>query len=96
VLFLFRQQHEAERGVASQPSIAEHPQNQYFREWTALVELLRDSWLATASARPRAAYVETERRQSYRYPILRRFTFFHSAAVARLADRSSRLVALLK
>ena len=59
-----------------QPSIADHPQNQYFQEWTALVELLRDSWLATASVKPRAASLETERWQDFRYPIFRRFTFF--------------------
>lgn len=27
------------------PSIAEHPQNRDFHNWTALIELLRDSWL---------------------------------------------------
>lgn len=59
-----------------QPSIDEHPQNQYFQEWTALVELLRESWVAVARANPRAAYLEAERWVNYRYPIFRRFTFF--------------------
>jgi hypothetical protein len=58
------------------PSIAEHPQNQYFQEWTPLVELLRDSWLAVASTDSRAAYIETQRWQKYRYPIFRRLALF--------------------
>lgn len=59
-----------------QPSIEEHPQNQYFQEWTALVELLRESWVAAARTNARAAYLETERWGNYRYPIFRRFTLF--------------------
>jgi hypothetical protein len=39
----------AERGDGShwdQPSISRHRQNRGFRDWVALIELLRDSWLA--------------------------------------------------
>ncbi len=32
-----------------QPSISEHPQNRDFHDWTALIDLTRDAWLATAA-----------------------------------------------
>ena len=37
---------------SSQPSISHHPQNTGFRDWTALVDLNRDAWLATAALSP--------------------------------------------
>lgn len=41
-----------------QPSISEHPQNRDFHDWTALIDLTRDAWLATVAQSPaRAALV---------------------------------------
>ncbi|MEO5332869.1 MAG: SIR2 family protein, partial [Magnetococcus sp. YQC-5] len=34
------------------PSISPHPQNRSFHEWVALIELLRDAWLATLHSNP--------------------------------------------
>ena len=34
--------------ILHQPSISDHPQNRDFHDWTALVVLTRDAWLATA------------------------------------------------
>jgi hypothetical protein len=59
-----------------QPSVAEHEQNHYYEEWTALVALVREAWLQTAERHSDRARLEAERWQSYRYPIFRRLTFF--------------------
>lgn len=59
-----------------QPSIADHPQNQRFYDWTALVELVRDSWAAVATSQPELARAEVTRWQSCRYPIFRRLTLY--------------------
>ena len=59
-----------------QPSIAEHPQNQKFRDWTALIDLARDSWIATAGRNPDMARAEVERWLSIPYPLFRRLAFF--------------------
>jgi SIR2-like domain len=37
------------------PSIIPHRQNRGFREWTVLIELLRDSWLAKRTLEPKTA-----------------------------------------
>jgi SIR2-like domain len=61
-----------------QPSIAEHPQNQHFQEWTTLIDLVRDSWRAVALTDPMRARLEVLRWQRYRYPTFRRLTLFVS------------------
>ncbi len=45
---------KSDSSYMDQPSISEHSQNQYFRDWTALIVLARDAWLATASANANA------------------------------------------
>lgn len=37
------------------PSISPHWQNQYFHDWVALIDLLRDAWLATRQSDPERA-----------------------------------------
>jgi hypothetical protein len=59
-----------------QPSIAEHPQNQKFRDWTALIDLTRDAWIAAATQNPNAARAEVQRWLGYPYPLFRRLAFF--------------------
>jgi hypothetical protein len=59
-----------------QPSIAKHPQNQKFRDWTALIDLTRDAFQATARLNPGRARAEVERWLSYPYPLFRRLAFY--------------------
>ena len=59
-----------------QPSISEHPQNNDFLEWTALIDLTRDAWLAmVAQSQERAALV-AECWWNTPYPLFRRLAFF--------------------
>lgn len=62
-----------------QPSISEHPQNQSFRNWTALIELTRDAWLATAAQFPEQARIAAEAWAHAPYPVFRRLAFFAAA-----------------
>jgi hypothetical protein len=62
-----------------QPSIGEHPQNQRFRDWTALIELARDSWVAAAECLPLKAVREVHRWLELPYPVFRRLAFFAMA-----------------
>jgi hypothetical protein len=39
----------------AQASIGEHPQNRRFNDWTVLIELTRDAWLATLKGNPHIA-----------------------------------------
>lgn len=59
-----------------QPSISEHPQNQDFHDWTALIELTRDAWLATAAQSPERARLVVEAWWHVPYPLFRRLVFF--------------------
>ena len=62
-----------------QPSISEHPQNKRFHDWTALIDLVRESWLATAERFPDRARREAEHWLSIPYPLFRRLAFFAAA-----------------
>ena len=62
-----------------QPSISEHPQNRDFHDWTALIELTRDAWLATASRSPERAVLAAESWWHTPYPLFRRLAFFAAA-----------------
>ena len=62
-----------------QPSISDHPQNKDFRDWTALIDLTRDAWLATAAQSPARAAVVAESWLHTRYPLFRRLAFFAAA-----------------
>jgi hypothetical protein len=52
---LGRANDRSDRSYVHQPSISAHPQNRGFREWTVLIELARDAWLATAEHSPERA-----------------------------------------
>ena len=70
---------KSDLSYVSQPSISEHPQNSSFRDWTALIELSRDAWLATvAESRERACRM-AEVWSQIPYPLFRRLTFFAAA-----------------
>ena len=61
---------------ASQPSISEHPQNTGFRDWTVLIELTRDAWLAMCARSPEGASAAAEAWWHISYPTFRRLAFF--------------------
>ena len=60
----------------SQPSISEHPQNKNFHDWTALIDLTRDAWLATAAQSPERARLAAEQWWQFPYPLFKRLCFF--------------------
>ena len=62
-----------------QPSIGKHPQNRHLHDWTALVDLTRDAWLATVSQSPARAARVTESWRDMHYPLFRRLAFFAAA-----------------
>lgn len=62
-----------------QPSINEHPQNKDFRDWTALIDLTRDTWLATVAQSPVRAGLVAETWWNTPYPLFKRFAFFAAA-----------------
>lgn len=62
-----------------QPSISEHPQNRDFHGWTALIDLTRDAWLATAVQSPARAAFVAESWWHAPYPLFRRLAFFAAA-----------------
>lgn len=62
-----------------QPSISEHPQNRDFHDWTALIDLTRDAWLATAAQSPARAALMAHAWWHTPYPLFRRLAFFAAA-----------------
>lgn len=58
------------------PSISEHPQNRYVKDWTALIDLTRDTWLATAAQSPTMAALMAQTWWHTPYPLFRRLAFF--------------------
>lgn len=67
----------SDRSYIQQPSISEHEQNSKFYDWTALIDLNRDAWLATATQSP-AAFV-AESWSNTPYPLFKRLAFFAAA-----------------
>ena len=63
----------------NQPSISPHSQNQNRNNWTVLIDLLRDSWLAAAKEKPDVARDEARRWVEIPYPLFRRLAFFAAA-----------------
>jgi len=59
-----------------QPSITPHRQNRHFQQWTTLVELCRDAWVAAAERDPERAKRIATRWWEIPYPLFRRLTFF--------------------
>lgn len=62
-----------------QPSISEHSQNRDLRDWTVLIELTRDAWLATSMQSPERAALEAQTWWHTPYPLFRRLAFFAAA-----------------
>jgi hypothetical protein len=69
----------SDRSYVHQPSISEHPQNRKFHDWTALIDLTRDAWLAMAAQSPEQAALVAESWWHTPYPLFRRLAFFAAA-----------------
>lgn len=65
-----------DNSYTQQPSIDVHPQNNDYNDWTALIELTRDAWLATAAVSPERAALEAELWWTIQYPLFKRLAFF--------------------
>ena len=76
---LGRAEDREDLSYVDQPSIGDHEQNRRFHDWTALIELCRDAWLAAAKARPERARRVVETWCSAPYPVFRRLAFFAAA-----------------
>ena len=62
-----------------QPSIGRHPQNTGLRDWTVLIDLTRDAWLAMADQSSERALLAVETWWQIPYPLFRRLAFFAAA-----------------
>lgn len=62
-----------------QPSISEHEQNRKLRDWTALIDLNRDAWLATARQSAGQAALVAESWSNTPYSLFKRLAFFAAA-----------------
>lgn len=71
---------EQDHSYVRQPSISAHSQNNDFNDWTALIELTRDAWLATAEKSPERARAMAESwMYGNSYPLFRRLAMFAAA-----------------
>jgi len=67
---------ENDHSYVHQPSISDHSQNKDFHDWTALIDLTRDAWLAISVKSPARARVVAEAWAHGPYPIFRRLALF--------------------
>jgi hypothetical protein len=79
----------SDRSYFAQPSISLHAQNTDFREWTALIDLVRDAWCATATVMPDRARLEVERWLTFPFPLFRRLAFFAATETSLFPPRQS-------
>ena len=70
---------EQDHSYVHQPSISDHSQNKDFQDWTALIELTRDAWLATVAKSPERARIVAEMWAHEPYPVFRRLALFAAA-----------------
>ena len=76
---LGRADKKSDLSYSSHPSISEHSQNKNFRDWTALVDLNRDAWLATSTESLDQARLAAEAWSRVPYPLFHRLAFFAAA-----------------
>ncbi len=86
---------KGDRTYFQHPSIAEHPQNRAFRDWTALIDFVRDAWLATVTNFPARAIREFDRWGEFEHVIFRRLRFFALATHLDLFGQQQAVDALL-
>ena len=66
----------SDQSYFEKPSISEHPQNRDFNDWTALIDLARDAWIATAKKDTEQARLIAEGWWKTPYPLFKRLAFF--------------------
>lgn len=86
---------QSDLSYIARPSISDHPQNNNFRDWTALIQICRDAWLCTATAAPVLAESELERWNLIKYPLFKRLVF-HGATESPLINHTQGLKFLLQ
>ena len=62
-----------------QPSVSDHEQNRRFHDWTALVEICRDGWVAVAAMDALQGLAYAHLWFATPYPIFKRLAFFCAA-----------------
>ena len=67
---------KSDRSYVAQPSISPHSQNNDFNDWTALIDLTRDAWLASLETNRENARLAVPFWATLKYPLFRRFVFF--------------------
>ena len=75
---------ESDRSYWDMPSISDHRQNRGFRDWVALIELLRDAWLEAKALDPVRAGEVARVWFAQPYPTFKRLAFFaasHDGAI---------------
>lgn len=70
---------KSDLSYSDKPSISEYPQNQDYRDWTVLIDLTRDAWLAMYKTRPVQARIAAEGWWQVPYPLFKRLAFFAAA-----------------
>lgn len=70
---------KSDRSYIHQPSISDHHQNRNFRDWTALIKLTRDAWLATAQTNRARARHAAEGWWQVPFPVFKRLALFAAA-----------------
>ncbi len=73
----------------AQPSISPHPQNKHYHDWTTLIELARDAWLATAKISDNQARLLAEAWWHTPYPLFKRLALFAAAQETIVAPKKS-------
>lgn len=76
-------------------SISEHDQNTYFHDWTLLVILCRDAWMATVDTDSEVAMAILTLWARSKYPVFRRLVFFAIAQRPTLISTAKSLGLLL-
>lgn len=66
----------SDRSYVQQPSIKRHAQNRDFHDWTALIDLTRDAWLATVPTAPGVALLTAREWSRTPFPLFKRLAFF--------------------
>ena len=69
----------SDRSYIDQPSISEHSQNNTYSDWTALINLTRDAWLAMVQISPKQARLVAETWWQHPYPLFKRLSLFAAA-----------------
>jgi hypothetical protein len=68
--------HQYDSSYSDQPSISPHEQNSGLRDWTVLVELVRDAWKQVLKTDRERARRLIERWRTIPYPVFRRLCFY--------------------